>query len=89
MFDDEQVLVVADAHRFANADYVTPEQLGNEILIDHVPGRNGPVRHLQPVLTPAGIVPRRHQPIKTTGIMLQRVASRRGAAALPRWLADE
>ena len=27
VFDYEQVLVVADSHRFANADYVTPEQL--------------------------------------------------------------
>ena len=40
-------------------------------------------------LTPAGIAPRRHKPIETTDIMLQMVASGRGVAALPRWLALE
>jgi LysR family transcriptional regulator for metE and metH len=38
---------------------------------------------------PAGISPKRHKPIETTDIMLQMVASGRGVAALPRWLAEE
>lgn len=40
-------------------------------------------------LRPAGVVPHRHKTIETTDIMLQMVASDRGVAALPRWLADE
>jgi LysR family transcriptional regulator for metE and metH len=40
-------------------------------------------------LTPANVVPRRHKVIETTDIMLQMVASGRGVAALPRWLAQE
>ena len=40
-------------------------------------------------LRPAGIAPRRHKTIETTDIMLQMVASGRGVAALPRWLAQE
>jgi LysR family transcriptional regulator for metE and metH len=38
---------------------------------------------------PAGIAPKRHKTIETTDIMLQMVASNRGVAALPRWLAQE
>jgi LysR family transcriptional regulator for metE and metH len=40
-------------------------------------------------LQPVGIAPRRHKTIETTDIMLQMVASGRGVAALPRWLALE
>jgi LysR family transcriptional regulator for metE and metH len=38
---------------------------------------------------PANVVPKRHKVIETTDIMLQMVASGRGVAALPRWLAEE
>ncbi len=75
-------------HRFANADSVTLEPLGNEMLITD-PVETDRLDISNPFLTPAGIVPRRHQSIETTRIMLQRVASGRGVAALPRWLADE
>ena len=40
-------------------------------------------------LLPAGVSPRRHKTIETTDIMMQMVASGRGVAALPRWLALE
>jgi LysR family transcriptional regulator for metE and metH len=40
-------------------------------------------------LLPAGSVPKRHQVIETTDIMLQMIASGRGVAALPRWLVAE
>jgi LysR family transcriptional regulator, regulator for metE and metH len=40
-------------------------------------------------LMPANVVPRRHKTIETTDILLQMVASGRGVAALPRWLAEE
>ncbi|KVF31523.1 LysR family transcriptional regulator [Burkholderia vietnamiensis] len=88
VFDYEQVLVVADAHRLANADYVTPEQLADEVLITY-PVETDRLDIYNQFLTPAAIVPRRHKSIETTDIMLQMVASGRGVAALPRWLADE
>ena len=40
-------------------------------------------------LQPAGISPRKQKAIETTDIMMQMVASGRGVAALPRWLAEE
>jgi len=88
VFDYEQVLVVAEAHRLADVQYVKPEQLGDEILITY-PVETDRLDIYTQFLTPAGIVPKRHKVIETTDIMLQMVASGRGVAALPRWLADE
>ncbi|MFP3427626.1 LysR substrate-binding domain-containing protein, partial [Pseudoalteromonas sp. SIMBA_162] len=73
VFDYEQVLVVADAHRLANADYVTPEQLADEVLITY-PVETDRLDIYNQFLTPAAIVPRRHKSIETTDIMLQMVA---------------
>ncbi|AON56939.1 LysR family transcriptional regulator [Herbaspirillum seropedicae] len=88
VFDYEQVLVVASDHPLADADYVKPKQLSNEVLVTYPV----PVDRLDiytQFLAPAGIVPRRHKTIETTDIMLQMVASGRGVAALPRWLVLE
>ena len=88
VFDYEQVLVVASDHPLADADYVKPRQLSNEVLVTYPV----PVDRLDiytQFLAPAGIVPRRHKTIETTDIMLQMVASGRGVAALPRWLVLE
>ena len=88
VFDYEQVLVVAEQHRLATVRYVKPEQLADEILITY-PVETDRLDIYTQFLTPAGVVPRRHKVIETTDIMLQMVASGRGVAALPRWLADE
>jgi LysR family transcriptional regulator for metE and metH len=88
VFDYEQVLVVAERHRLASVPYVKPEQLADEILITY-PVETDRLDIYNQFLTPAGVVPRRHKSIETTDIMLQMVASGRGVAALPRWLADE
>lgn len=88
VFDYEQVLVVAEAHRLAGVAYVEPAQLTDEILITY-PVEIDRLDIYNQFLTPAGIVPKRHKVIETTDIMLQMVASGRGVAALPRWLADE
>jgi LysR family transcriptional regulator for metE and metH len=88
VFDYEQVLVVADHHDLAQERYVRPEQLADEILITY-PVETDRLDIYNQFLTPAGVVPRRHKTIETTDIMLQMVASGRGVAALPRWLADE
>jgi LysR family transcriptional regulator, regulator for metE and metH len=88
VFDYEQVLVVAERHRLANVRYVKPEQLVDETLITY-PVETDRLDIYNQFLRPAGVAPRRHKTIETTDIMLQMVASDRGVAALPRWLADE
>ncbi|WP_027796933.1 LysR family transcriptional regulator [Paraburkholderia acidipaludis] len=88
VFDYEQVLVVAESHALANARYVKPEQLMDETLITY-PVETDRLDIYNHFLRPAGVAPRRHKTIETTDIMLQMVASNRGVAALPRWLADE
>ena len=88
VFDYEQVLVVSDAHALANAPYVLPEQLSGEVLITY-PVDIDRLDIYNQFLLPANVVPRRHKVIETTDIMLQMVASGRGVAALPRWLAED
>jgi LysR family transcriptional regulator, regulator for metE and metH len=88
VFDYEQVLVVARDHRLAKAAYVKPNQLTREVLITY-PVTTDRLDIYSQFLLPAGVTPRRHKTIETTDIMLQMVASGRGVAALPRWLALE
>lgn len=88
VFDYEQVLVVPEGHALAQAEYVEPAQLIGETLITY-PVETDLLDIYNQFLRPAGVVPRRHKTIETTDIMLQMVASDRGVAALPRWLADE
>ncbi|CAG4917619.1 LysR substrate-binding domain-containing protein [Paraburkholderia gardini] len=88
VFDYEQVLVVAEGHALAHVPYVTPEQLGAEVLITY-PVETDRLDIYNQFLTPANVVPKKHKVIETTDIMLQMVASGRGVAALPRWLAEE
>jgi LysR family transcriptional regulator for metE and metH len=88
VFDYEQVLVVAHTHPLAQADYVLPQHMSREVLITY-PVATDRLDIYNQFLLPAGIAPRRHKTIETTDIMLQMVASGRGVAALPRWLALE
>lgn len=88
VFDYEQVLVVHRAHPLANAAYVKPRQLIDEVLITY-PVEIERLDVYTQFLQPAGIAPRRHKTIETTDIMLQMVASGRGVAALPRWLVND
>ncbi len=87
VFDYEQVLVVGHDHPLAGASQVKPKQLSDEVLITY-PVATDRLDIYTQFLMPAGIVPKRHKTIETTDIMLQMVASGRGVAALPRWLAD-
>lgn len=88
VFDYEQVLVVGVKHPLAQVAYVKPVQLTNEVLITY-PVATDRLDVYTQFLQPAGITPRQHKTIETTDIMLQMVASGRGVAALPRWLAEE
>jgi len=88
VFDYEQVLVVSRRHALADAAYVKPQQLTDEVLITY-PVDIERLDVYNQFLLPAGITPRQHKTIETTDIMLQMVVSGRGVAALPRWLVDE
>lgn len=88
VFDYEQVLVVSTRHPLAGKRWLQPGHLLDEVLITYPV----PIDRLDVYsrfLQPAGIQPRRHKTIETTDIMMQMVASQRGVAALPRWLAEE
>ncbi|MDF3035228.1 MAG: transcriptional regulator metE/metH family [Paucimonas sp.] len=88
VFDYEQVLAVARNHALANAKYVKPRQLINEVVITY-PVETNRLDIYNQFLIPAGVAPKRHKTIETTDIMMQMVASGRGVAALPRWLVQE
>ncbi|HKP63581.1 MAG TPA: LysR family transcriptional regulator [Polyangiales bacterium] len=88
VFDYEQVLVVSRDHPLAREPYIKPRQLTEEVLITY-PVATERLDIYTLFLMPAGLRPKRHKLIETTDIMLQMVASGRGVAALPRWLAEE
>ncbi len=88
VFDYEQVLVVPCAHALAQQAFVEPDQLATEVLITY-PVAIERLDIYSQFMLPAGVMPKRHKTIETTDIMLQMVASGRGVAALPRWLAQE
>ncbi|ANH69188.1 LysR substrate-binding domain-containing protein [Mitsuaria sp. 7] len=88
VFDYEQVLVVTQGHALAGAKFIEPKHLIEEVLITY-PVAIERLDIYNQFLQPAGISPRRHKTIETTDIMMQMVASGRGVAALPRWLAEE
>jgi LysR family transcriptional regulator, regulator for metE and metH len=88
VFDYEQVLVVGSSHPLAQAPFVEPAQLADEVLITY-PVEIGRLDVYTLFLTPAGVSPRVHKTIESTDLMLQMVAAGRGVAALPRWLVEE
>ena len=88
VFDYEQVLVVNSDHVLAGHKHVKPQDLVPEVLITYPVAVDRLDIYTQ-FLLPAGVSPRRHKTIETTDIMMQMVASGRGVAALPRWLALE
>lgn len=88
VFDYEQVLVVPIHHPLATRDYAAAEDLRSETLFTY-PVAVDRLDVFTRFLNPAAVAPKRHKAIETTDIMLQMVASGRGVAALPRWLAEE
>lgn len=88
VFDYEQVLVLPRNHPLSGKSHVDAPDLRNEVLLTYPVAVDRLDIYTQ-FLNPAGIVPKRHKTSETTDIMLQMVASGRGVAALPRWLAQE
>lgn len=88
VFDYEQVLVVPRNHLLAKRRYLNAGDLRDEVLLTY-PVPTDRLDIYTQFLNPAGVNPTRHKTSETTDIMLQMVASGRGVAALPRWLAEE
>ncbi|PVZ72022.1 LysR family transcriptional regulator [Pelagibaculum spongiae] len=88
VFDYEQVLVVPDHHPLATRQYARAEDLRDEVLLTY-PVATDRLDIYTRFLNPAGVNPKQHKTSEATDIMLQMVASNRGVAALPRWLAEE
>ena len=88
VFDYEQVLVVPRNHALAERKYLHAEDLRDQVLLTYPVAPDRLDIYTQ-FLNPAGVVPKRHKTSETTDIMLQMVASGRGVAALPRWLAQD
>lgn len=88
VFDYEQVLVVPKDHSLVGRDYIQAEDLSDQVLLTY-PVATDRLDIYTQFLNPAAVVPKQHKTSETTEIMLQMVASGRGVAALPRWLAEE
>ena len=88
VFDYEQVLVLSAGHTLAHRAYLNPADFKDQVLLTY-PVPTDRLDIYTRFLNPAGVVPKRHKTSETTDIMLQMVASNRGVAALPRWLAEE
>ncbi|MDY7026402.1 MAG: LysR family transcriptional regulator [Pseudomonadota bacterium] len=88
VFDYEQVLVVAKHHPLAQKRYLVPTDLRGEVLLTY-PVATDRLDIYTQFLNRDSVVPKQHKTTETTEIMMQMVASQRGVAALPRWLALE
>ena len=88
VFDYEQVLAVPSKHPLAKLSYVKPNDISDQILLTYPVAKERLDIYTQ-FLTPAGLSPKLHKTNEDTDIMMQMVASGRGVAALPRWLAEE
>ena len=88
VFDYEHRLVVADSHPLSQQEFVTPEQLSDQVLFSY-PVEPQRLDIFSQFLYPAKCSVKKHKIIETTEIMLQMVAAGRGICALPGWLVDE
>tara|TARA_B110001452_G_scaffold262245_1_gene262027 strand:- start:193 stop:1083 length:891 start_codon:yes stop_codon:yes gene_type:complete len=88
VFDYELVLVVNKSHALAGEKFIKPQQLSDEVLITY-PVEVDRLDIFSQFLMPAQCSPKKHKTIETTDIILQMVASNRGVAAMPRWLAEQ
>ena len=88
VFDYELVLVMPAAHPLAQRDFLHPCDLTADMLITY-PVATDRLDIFTQFFNPEGLAPAQVKCIETTDIMLQMVASGRGVAALPRWLAEE
>lgn len=85
LFDFELVLIVAESHRLAEYDAITPDELRDETVLTY-PVERDRLDIFRKVLQPGGIEPANHIQVEETDIMLQLAAAGRGVCLLPEWL---
>ncbi|BFT31068.1 LysR substrate-binding domain-containing protein [Alteromonas sp. D210916BOD_24] len=88
VFEYEQVLVMHNAHPLTEKEFITPDDLANEVLITY-PVERSRLDIFSHFLTPSNCTVKQHKTIETTEIILQMVAAGRGVTALPKWLVTE
>ncbi len=85
LFSYEGRLVMAREHPLAERDFITPEDLRDELLITYPVARDR-LDVFKHFLTPAGVEPRAIRQSELTAVILLLVASGRGLSALPDWV---
>lgn len=88
LFTYESRLVLSPVHRLALQDRVSPADLAEQTLIAY-PVEASRLDVMAKFLTPAGITPAHIRTTELTAMLIQLVASERGVAALPDWVAAE
>lgn len=88
LFTYESRLVLSPAHRLASQAVIAPNDLVGETLIAY-PVEQKRLDIIAKFLEPAGVLPTHIRTTELTAMLIQLVASERGVAALPDWVAAE
>ncbi|MCL1623136.1 LysR family transcriptional regulator [Moraxella sp. Tifton1] len=88
LFTYESRLILSPAHQLASQERIQPANLTDETLIVY-PVEQERLDIMAKFLTPAGITPKQLRTTELTAMLIQLVASERGVAALPDWVAAE
>ncbi|MDO4440841.1 MAG: LysR family transcriptional regulator [Moraxella sp.] len=88
LFTYESRLVLSPAHRLASHSTISPSDLATETLIAY-PVEQKRLDVIAKFLEPQGIEPKSIRTTELTAMLIQLVASERGVAALPDWVAAE
>lgn len=88
LFTYESRLVLSPTHLLASHNTIQPQDLINETLITY-PVEQKRLDIITKFLEPHGITPRHIRTTELTAMLIQLVASERGVAALPDWVASE
>lgn len=88
VFPYEQVLVVANKHRLAKQNLVSPQDLTQEVIYTYPVATDRLDIFLQ-FLLPANCQPKEHRTMGSTEMLLQMVVAGRGVTSLPLWLVEE
>lgn len=88
LFTYESRLVLSPAHVLASQNSVAPSDLAEQTLIAY-PVEQKRLDIIAKFLEPAGVVPKKVRTTELTAMLIQLVASERGVAALPDWVAAE
>ncbi len=84
LFQDENVLTVANDHRLAGRKFVTPKELEGEDFFVYPPRDHS--SFLANVMSPAGVSPRSIQEVMLTEAMIEMIKGGLGVASLAKWI---